>query len=117
MRGSRIIFQGGGGGGGGGVQARRPENSLDFFFSFFSPQLILQFSEAIQWFYNRENYTFEGSRGGPTFPGGGGGNFFHGVQMLISLETHMTSDFPGGGGSGPPNPPLDPHLLLGLFDM
>ena len=35
--------------------------------------------------------------------GGGGG-----VQMLISIETHITYDFPGGGGggSGPPPPPL-----------
>ena len=57
MRGSRIFFQGGGGGGGGwgwgggggGVQAPRPENSLDNFF--FSPQLILQFTEWVQWFY------------------------------------------------------------------
>ena len=33
-----------------------------------------------------------------------------GVLMLISLETHITitCDFPGG--SGPPIPPLDPHM-------
>ena len=24
--------------------------------------------------------------------------------MLISIETHITCDFPGGGGSGPPIP-------------
>ena len=37
-------------------------------------------------------------QGCPTnlFPGGGGG-----VQMLISIETHMTWDFLGGGGSRP----------------
>ena len=30
--------------------------------------------------------------------------------MLISIETHITCDFPGG--SGPPTPPpLDPHLV------
>ena len=52
--------------------------------------------------YNRENYTFPGPGGGPTFPrevqlfpGGGG------VQMLISIETHITCDFPRGL-SGPP---------------
>ena len=29
----------------------------------------------------------------------------------MSKETHITCDFPGGGGgSGPPNPPLDPHV-------
>ena len=40
------------------------------------------------------------------FPGGGGG-----VQMLISLETHVrTCYFPGGGGFRTPYPPLDPHM-------
>ena len=35
--------------------------------------------------------------GGPTFSRGGG------IQMLISIETHITCDFPGGGpASGPP---------------
>ena len=28
--------------------------------------------------------------------------------MLISIETHISCDFPGGSGS--PIPPLDPHL-------
>ena len=64
--------------GGGGVQAT---------------QLILQFTEGVQWFY----YTF--SKGGSNFFQGGGG-----VQMLISIETHITitCDFPEG--SGPPIP-------------
>ena len=42
------------------------------------------------------------------FPGGGGGggsNFFQGggggVQMLISIETHRTCDFPGGSRPSP----------------
>ena len=30
------------------------------------------------------------------------------VQMLISIETHITCDFPGG--SGPPIPALHPHM-------
>ena len=38
-------------GGGGGVEARRPESSLDNVF--FSHQLILHFTEWIQWFYYR----------------------------------------------------------------
>ena len=32
---------------------------------------------------------------------GGGSDFFRGgggVQLLISIETHITCDFPGGGG-------------------
>ena len=32
-----------------------------------------------------------GGGGGPAFSRGGGG-----VQMLISIETHITCDFPGG---------------------
>ena len=75
MHGSRILLSGGGGGG--GVQA---------------PQLILQFTQGVQWLY----YTF--FRGGPTFSRGGGG----GVQLPISIETNITiiCDFPRGGGSG-----------------
>ena len=45
------------------------------------------------------------------FPGGGGlSNFFQGgVQMLISLETHVrTCYFPGGVRT--PYPPLNPHM-------
>ena len=81
MRGSRNFCQARGG----GVEARRPENSLDNVF--FSHQLILQFTEWIQWFYYR---------------GEEGSNFFQGVG--VSKETHITCDFPGGGGSGPLNP-------------
>ena len=36
----------------------------------------------------------QGSRGGPTFYRGRGGG-----QMLISVELHISCDFPGGGGS------------------
>ena len=32
--------------------------------------------------------------------------------MLISMATHITCDFPGG--SGPPIPPLDPHMKCKL---
>ena len=39
---------------------------------------------------------------GPTFSRGGGSN------CLFPIETHITCDFPVG--SGPPVPPLDPHL-------
>ena len=42
---------------------------------------------------------------------GGGSNFFQGggVQMLISIETHLTCDFSRGGGvgSGTPYPPSE----------
>ena len=60
MRGSRIFVRRRGG----GVEARRPENSLDNVF--LSHQLILQFTEWIQWFYYR------GEEGVQLLPGGGG---------------------------------------------
>ena len=63
MRGSRIFS---GGGGGGGV-----ENSMDFF----SPQLILQFTEGGPMVYFRENYTAKDPEGSNIFPGGVS-NFF-----------------------------------------
>ena len=55
-----------------------------FFCVFFSPQIILQFTEGVQWFYYKENYIYfskklEGVQhfqgdGGPTFYRGGGGS-------------------------------------------
>ena len=47
--------------------------------------------------YLRKTILFQGSGGGPTFPGGP--IYFQGVQMLISIETYRTCDFPEGGGS------------------
>ena len=67
-----------------GPSARKQSGQL-----FFSPKLMLQFTEGVQWFYSRENLLFKGSRGVPTFSrgGGGGGQLFpgRGVQMLISI--------------------------------
>ena len=56
-----------------------------------APLLILQFKEGVQWVYLT---LFRG--GGP-------------------IETHITitCDFPGG--SGPPIPPLDPHMDIVAF--
>ena len=52
-----------------------------------------------------ENYHLSRfQRGSNIFQGGGGSN------CLIPIETHITCDFPGGAGSGPPVPTLDPHL-------
>ena len=66
-----------------------------------------RFFLVLNLFYNlqrgsRENYHFPWLQpfpGGPTFSRGGGGG---GVQMLISIETHISCEFPGG--SGPPIP-------------
>ena len=61
-----------------------------------------------------ENYHFSRFQSGSNiyFPGGGGGGGGWGgggSNCLYPIETHITCDFPGG--SGPPDPPLDPHLL------
>ena len=79
---------GGGGGGGDGVEARRPENSLDNVF------LVINLFYSLRSVSN--GFITEWRRGS---------NFFQGVG--VSIETHITCDFPEeGGGSGPPNPPL-----------
>ena len=63
----------------------------------------------------RKKILFQESREGSGFSRGG--NFFQGVQMLISIETHITCDFPGGGVRTPIFP-LDPHMaMLGVIDI
>ena len=63
---------------------------------------------------------FKGFRGGPTFSRGKG-NFFHGggggggVQWVISIETHITCDFPGGGGRTPYPPSGSAHAISQLI--
>ena len=58
----------------------------------------------------KKTIIFQGSRGGPTFSRGV--QFFPGgSNCLFPIETHITCDFPGGGGPDPLSPPpLDPHL-------
>ena len=75
-----FLSGGGGGGGGRGPTARKQSGQC-----FFSHQLILQFTEWIQWFYYR------GEEGVQLLPGGG-----------VSKETHITCDFPEGGGGPDP---------------
>ena len=63
---------------------------------------------------SKKTITFQGFQRGPTIPGVGGPTFARGgggVQKLISKETHVTCDFPGGGGSEP-LPPLNPHMSV-----
>ena len=56
--------------------------------------------------FQRGSNIFQGEGGGSTFSKGGGGS-----NCLFPIETHITCDFPGGGGGPDPlPPPLDPHL-------
>ena len=56
---------------------------------------------------------YQGSRGGPLYSGGGGGDvqlFPGGVQMLILIETHIrTCYFPRGGCPDPLSPSGSAH--------
>ena len=110
-----------------GVQVHLPESSSDNvgFLFFLVLNLFYSFTEGVQCLFQRkllftkvsEGTNFSGGGGATFFPGGGGVRG-RGFQMLISIETHITCDFPGGG-SGPPIPPLDPqmrfHNLFFLF--
>ena len=65
--------------------------------------LSLFFTE-VKWSISKKSIIFQGFRGGPTFSrGGGGGPTIS--NCIFPIETHITCDFPGGGGSGPPVPP------------
>ena len=60
---------------------------------------------------------FQGSRGDPTFSRGEGVSYIFskggGVQMVISIETHITCDFLGG--YGPLSPPSgSAHVSYGF---
>ena len=94
MRGSGNFFRGGG-----GVQARRSEDSLSNVFLVLNLFFSLQ-SGSNGFITKKTTCTlFKGSRGGPTFSRGGTTFFLGGgggFQMLISIETHITRDFPGG---------------------
>ena len=73
MRRIRNFIQGGGGGS--RSDGRKTVWTTSFFFfalSFYSPELILQLAEGVQWFYYRENYIFlRIQRGSRIFQGEG----------------------------------------------
>ena len=56
-------------------------------------------------------HYFPGAGGGGGGGGGGSPTFSRGVQMLISIETHIRTCYFLGGVSGHPYPPLDPHMV------
>ena len=81
----------------GGPDLTARKTALTFFVCFFSTQLILSFTVVCQWFISKKTITFQGFRGDSTFSGSGGVQLIPGwVQMLISIETHRTCDFPRG---------------------
>ena len=96
-----------GGGGGGGVQARWPENSLDNLF-LLDLNLFYSLQRGYNGFITEKSIHCQGSRGGPTFSRGVQLFPGWGVQMQISIETHITCDFPGGGGGGGAGPRILP---------
>ena len=99
MLGSRNFCQGGGGG---SLTARKQPGQRFFCVCFL---LVLNLFYSLQrgsnGFITEKTILFKGSRG-PTFLGGEGSR----VQVLISIETHITCDFPGGGGVWTPYHPL-----------
>ena len=90
-----------------GAQARWLENSLNNIF-FLVLNLFYNLQRGSNDFITEKTILFQGSRGGSTFSRGGP-TFSRGVQMLISIETHITCDFPVGVPD-PLSPPLDPHI-------
>ena len=56
------------------------------------------------------NFKENVPEGDQLFPGGGGGGG-EGSNCLFPMETHITCDFPGGGGSGPPVSPSGSALV------
>ena len=86
---------------GGPGQPDKKSSDIFFFFFFFSPQLILQNSNGQ---FQRNLSFFKVPEGVQHFPGGS--NFFQGwSNCLFPIETHITCDFPGGGGVRTPCPP------------
>ena len=87
----------------GGSRSVWQKSSDNIFFS-----LVLSLFYRIQMVNFKEIYHFQGSRGGPTFSRGGGPTFSRGggSNCLFPIETHITCDFPGGGGVRTPCPPL-----------
>ena len=87
-----------------GVQVHLPENSSDnVVFCFLVLSLFYSFTEGVQWLFQRKLLFLKVSEGVQLFQGGGGIFSMEagggGVQLVISIETHITCDFPGGGGT------------------
>ena len=88
--------------GGGGVHVSLTKKALTtFFLSLFYRSQKVNFKESYHFFKVPEGVQhFPGGGGVQLFPGGRGSN------CLFPIETHITCDFPGGGGVRTPCPPL-----------
>ena len=100
----------------GRVLARRPENSLNNFFSFLFIALNLFYSlqRGPIVLFRRKLYFSKEQEGVQHFPGGGvqlfpWGGGAGGVQRLISRETNITCDFQGEGVRTPHHPSGSAH--------
>ena len=84
-----------------GFGGRRQHARIQGFLSvLFSPQLILQFTEGVQWFYCCENYTYTLPRiqRGSLFSRGGVSNFFQGGGPNANFCPDLIS--PSGSAHG-----------------
>ena len=64
---------------------------------------------------SKKSIIFQGFRGSNIFQGGGGVQLFQGgggFQVVISIETHITCDFPGEGSGTPILPSESAHDCL-----
>ena len=101
MRGSRNFRQGGGGLDPGQFDKKTALITVFFFRS-------SGYFKEVKWSISKKSIIFKVPEGVQHFPGGVQ-LFAGGSNCLFPILTHITCDFPGG--SGPPVPPLDPHLL------
>ena len=104
------IFVGEGGGGGGvGVQVSLSKKSSD-------KVLVLSLFYRSQMVNFKEIYHFSSFQRGSNTSLGGSNFFQGGSNCLFPIQTHITCDFPGGGGPDPLSPPsgsaLNPHIMV-----
>ena len=96
-----------------GFGGRRQHERIQEFCQFYLVlSLFYNLKRGSNGFIAEKTILTKGSRGGPLFSGGGGvSNFFQGggVQMLISIETHIRTCYFPGGVSGPPTPSESAH--------
>ena len=116
MRGSRKFRQGGPG----QFDKKNSSDKVVFFLVFlvlslFYRNQMVNFKEIYHFSrFQRGSNIFQGGGGGggggggPSFSRGGGGG---GSNCLFPIETHITCDFPGGGGVPTPCPPSGSALV------